>query len=73
MIYILYIGIYYIIHEYFNKKVQNTGYSFYKDICQDNIHDIFHEILPEHSEDEWIIHVIGLLSAIPLLFAGSSI
>jgi hypothetical protein len=72
MIYILYIGIYYIIHTYFDKVVQNTGHSYYNDTCQETVHDFFHEILPDWSEDEWITNIIVLLSIIPMFFTNSS-
>jgi len=72
MLYIIYIGVYYIIHRYFDIAVQSTGHSYYNDTCQDTVHDFFHERLPDWSEDEWLTNVIVMLSAIPLIFANST-
>jgi len=80
MLIILYIGFYYIIHLFCYKSAQKTGNKYYNNKNKDNnkdndknkIHDFFHELLPDWSDKEWLINLVGLQHVLPFVFLNTS-
>ena len=72
MLIILYIAIYYFIHLFFYRNVQNTGNNYYDKNCQKSVHDFFHELLPDWSDKEWILNFIVGACILPFIYLDTS-